>query len=165
MDKFPISETAYAEFARVVCKYQEARYGSGDLAAMLYEQGGGKATNTGSSQTVKPSLSDMVADVDIAARRSLAPGEVAYWKTYYESGLVVVESPESMGDGKDVSLEKHIASFTKSKRNAVRSLDFKVRYKVGCRLVYSGVSPIDVYMKPVDVRVPRKPKQKWSHLY
>jgi hypothetical protein len=144
----PADSEALSAFESAICRYQESVASSGVLGAIQYHKGAedGKATNTGSSQTIKPSTSDFIADIEIAARRSLDTGEHAYWTMFYKSCQVVVE-PKDTG-----CLKEHIESFPEKYREAVASLDNRMRRKLGSRLIAVGIVPINKYLKSVDVR-------------
>lgn len=152
---------AIKAFEFIVSSYQERVMNSGTIGAMAYDSGAeqGKATNTGSSQTVQPSNSDMICDVELAAKRSLKPSDWAYWKLFYKSCDVVVEP------GDKELLAAHINSFSEMYREAVASIDRRVRVTLGAELKRCAIYPLNVYMSSVDVRNPRKAKGRWSHLY
>lgn len=148
-------------FERVVSRYQESRFSSGDLGAMAYGLGAevGKATNTGSSSMITPSDSDFVCDVEIAAYRSLSYTELDYFNHYYKSGNVVVEQ------GDEGLLNAHLDSYPAESREQVAEFDLRMRTKMGARLIQIGLYPTEFYMETVDVRAPKPKKSRWSHLY
>lgn len=155
--------TALSAFNCTVSEYQEMAYASNGLEAMEYGQGSeaGKATNTGSSATVKPSNSDFVCEIENAARRGLSVREYAYFKMYYKQALVVVE--DVSGADRDECLQAHQDTF--SNRSDMAALDLSMRTKLGNRLISVGLYPSSEYFKPVDLRAKKPRKQKWSHLY
>lgn len=147
-------------FELTISVYQEKVAASGMISAMNYGQGAesGKATNTGSSQTITASDSDFICDVELAARRSLLKGDHSYWLLYYKSlDLVVAPSDTEL-------LAAHIDTFPEHQRAAVASIDKRMRETLGEELLRIKVSPMSVYRKSVDVRAPRKPKGWLSHL-
>lgn len=154
--------SAHNAFEETVCRYQECVAASGSISAINYGKGaeGGKSTHSGSSQTVKPSDSDFICDIEIAARRCLEPAELSYWNLYYKSCAVVVEPNDDMD-----CLQQHIESFPEKYQEAVGSIDNRVRLKVGLRLLATKVHPFNLYGLAVDVRCPRTSKHRWSHLY
>lgn len=161
-------ETALDIFAKVGSVYQERNQASGGISAQEYSQGAevGKATNTGSSQTVQPSSSDFICDVEIAARRCLNSGELAYFNLFYKSGAVVILVQDQFDPGNvDICLEGHIHNFSDSQQAAVRSLDRRMRVKLGEQFYLVELHPTCEYMAARDVRCPRRPKIRWSHLY
>jgi len=153
------------EFARTMFIYQETAISSGGLKAMEYSKGAesGKATNTGNSQNVQPSPSDLICDIELAARKALKPGDFSYFTLYYKTCDVVVQLPEAYEELDDC-LENHVASFPEHQQAAVRSIDSRMREVLGAYFIQVGISPTKVYMGSVDVRSPRKPKRPWSHL-
>lgn len=155
-----ISE-ALTAFENTISQFQERYMASGSIQAMQYAQGAedGKSTHSGSSQTVQPSHSDFVADVEICARRSLSKSDHAYWTLYYKSCQVVAEP------GDTELLAAHINSFDERHRVAVASIDLRMRTNLGARLLEVKVAPLNEYLKAVDVRAARRPKNRWSHLY
>jgi hypothetical protein len=148
--------------------FQESYYSSGLLAATDYSKGGevGKATNTGSSQTVTPSVSDFICDVTISARRVLDVYQLTYFERYYVSGEIVViptDDPD-MVDG-DRFLEAHLARYADDRREWIASLDYSMRLALGKRFIDAEMYPVRSYLEPVDVRRKKAGKTKWSHLY
>jgi hypothetical protein len=153
--------SAHNAFEETICRYQECVAASGGIQCINYGKGAesGKSTHSGSSQTVKPSDSDFICDIEIQARRCLNSGELSYFNLYYKSCEVVVEP-------KDVDcLQQHIESFPEKYWAAVGSIDNRMRLKLGSRLLAVGVHPLNEYLASVDVRSQRKPKIRWSHLY
>jgi hypothetical protein len=153
--------SAHNAFEEIVCRYQECVAASGGIGCINYGKGAeaGKSTHSGSSQTVKPSDSDFICDVEIAARRCLESAELSYFNLYYKSCAVVVEP-------KDVDcLKEHIESFPDKYQEAVASIDNRVRLKLGSRLLANGIHPYNEYIQSVDVRAPRAGSHRLSHLY
>ena len=150
------STTVYLQiFQEIVNIYQEKNESSGDLQAIDYAQGAqsGKASHSSASCIVRPSASDFIADVQIAARNCLAPGELAYWSRYYKTGEVVVVTESDKNEaGCDAWLEAHVMSFPSHLRTAVRSLDSKVREKMGRQFEKVDLHPYSKYVTAVDVR-------------
>lgn len=153
-------------FGAVISKFQEQLASSGTLGAMQYGKGSdaGKATYTGAMAVIKPSDSDFICDVELAARRVLDKGELAVFNVKYKSCAVVVDDTEP--EGSDECFEEHIFSYPEEKRVAVRRLDNRIREKLGKQLIEVGLYPVEEYRKPVDARRPkRKSQHRWSHLY
>ena len=153
--------SAHEAFESTVSKYQECVANSGYIGCMKYGKGAdaGKSTHSGSSQTIKPSNSDFIADVEIASRRCLTSSELGYFNLYYKSCAVVVEPKY-----KDC-LKAHIESFPEKYQSAVASIDNRVRIKLGSRLLETGIHPLNIYLVAVDVRAPRAGSHRLSHLY
>lgn len=159
-DKEPTLSEKIDAFEQTISVYQERSSASGNIPAMEYGQGAeaGKATSTGSSQTIQPSNSDLICDIELAAKRCLKPGDYAYWLVYYKS-LEIVVAP------KDTDIfNAFISRAPEHQREAIASIDFRMRHTLGAELLRTGIAPLSVYLAPVDVRCPRKAKSRLSHL-
>lgn len=158
---------AQLNFSWVMAVYQEFVTSSGNLQAVSYEQMASKAkvTNSGSSQTIQPSQSDLICDVELSAARILNSGELAYFKLFYKSGAVVVPSRED-NETTDECFEEHVATFPESRQEAIRRIDHRIRVKLGNHFKDIGLSPPRLYMKSVDCRNKIVKEPHWfSHLY
>lgn len=135
--------------------YQERKCSSGDLHACDYSKLAkrGDATHTGSGCVVVPETSDFIADVELAALKSLTAPELRYFQVFYASGKVVVLTQHDINEAKcDWQLEQHIASVPDHLQARYRAMDTRVRTTLGERFMASGISPTSVYFRPTDVR-------------
>jgi hypothetical protein len=138
-----------SSFRNVMASYQENCQSFDHIKAIDYEKPrGGKSDYMKRPSVLTPTTSDFSCDVEIAAKRCLNSGELAYWLHYYKSCQVVVSVLPR--DADDIQQEQHIASFPEKQQNAVRSLDSRVRAKMGSRFLEVGICPVTVYMQPKD---------------
>lgn len=144
----PSPDACLKAFDDIVSVFQEWVVSPCDVQAIKYGRGAevGKATHVGNSKQIRPSASDFVCDVSLAARRCLTRDQYAYFRKYYESAYVVVV-PEDVS-----SLQGHVDSFPESQRAAVASLDGKIRRTLGAELIRVGIYPFSEYVRPVDCR-------------
>ena len=155
-------------FESVVPAYQERQHSSGTMKSATFSQssGTGSATHTGGTCFVRPLDGDFLADVELAALRSLTSGQHAYWITYYQTcKVIVVTEAEKNKAGYDADLEEHVSTFPANRHEAVRSLDTKMREQMGRRFKDVGIHPLSLYLKPVDVRArgPRTEAERAEH--
>ena len=158
-----LKSSTHEAFCSVVSAYQESRFSSGDLAATDYGRraASGRATHTGSSQTVTPSTSDLVCDVEISAFRCLSEGELAYWETYYRPASLLGVHYGEEGCG----FTEHLKAWSIHLRSAVKVVDSRIREKLGGRFLDAGIAPLALYRAAVDRRGPKPGRGQWSHLY
>jgi hypothetical protein len=118
-------------FNAVIPVWQETMAASGGLDAMNYgKREGGFASNTACSAVVRPSKSDFVCDIEIAARRSLEVAELRWFKKFYKDAYGQIdEVPEHMAE-----------------------LDLAMREKLGARLLRVKIAPLGRYFQARDVR-------------
>lgn len=137
-------------FNQVVSTYQEMAAASGSIKAIDHSDAPievGYASYTKRSPVVKPSLSDLICDVENNARRCLSPAEFAHWEAGYKSCAVVVNA-----DGRpDKSLERFIRTFPEGKWAVKRIVDSRMREKLSQRFKEVGLSVPSVYMQANDV--------------
>jgi excisionase family DNA binding protein len=151
-----------AAFRSILSAYQEAGEASGSIKAIDHtEPQGGKADHVSRTSMVRPTTSDLICEVEIAARRCLSSGELAYFTLYYKTADVVVNTLPRGAD--DKALEEHVETFSEKQRPAVHSLDLRMRNKLGRRFIEIGLSPLSAYLEPRDVHG-RKLKTKRSNV-
>ncbi len=144
-------------FRMVMPAFQEAYYTSwnhsGPKATDYSTNNGvGKATHTGRSCMVRPSDSDFICDVQIAAKRVLDTFELDYFNKFYDSCAVMVQSDSDVAEaGMDRALAQHLAGIPEDIRDEVVEMDASVRNKLGKRFIEVGISPLSEYRFPVDV--------------
>ena len=144
-----LDTTALTVFTQTISAYVEHKYSSFGLSGTDYNNAGqGKATHTGTAAVIRPTASDLVADVETAARVSLTEGEFAYFDTYYASSKL---NAEPYGD-MESEFERHLEFWPEHLRSAVASVDRRVRVKLGQALLDRSVAPLCDYFAAVDGR-------------
>jgi hypothetical protein len=151
-------------FEEIICLYQLAMSTVRSTLILDYTKMsgvGGKATHTGRSCVVRPSLYDFIADVGISARRSLESHELAYFIDHYKSCSVLVRDVEDrrndqLTDSPDKYLAAHIQTFPSEDQPFMEAYDRNVREKLGDHLLKVRVSPYTRYMERVDVSARKK---------
>ena len=147
-------------FRNTVSALQQATQTNHFLPATDYERPqGGQASYTHRTSIIRPTLSDFIADVELAARRCLNAGELGFFGSLYASCKVVVT--ERARDTEDTSLDDLLQTRPEREWPAVRSLDNKIREKLGKHFLDCEIYPFSVYMEAKDVsgrKYRRKPK-------
>jgi excisionase family DNA binding protein len=138
-------------FTSVISAYQEAAEASGHIRAIDYTQPQG-GDNSFKSCVVRPSTSDFICDCEIAARRCLTSGELAYFLWYYKPPRPMVIVSVLPNGNADEPLGQHIQTFAEKQWSAVWSLDNRMREKLGRRFIESKIFPSQAYFESEDVR-------------
>ena len=115
----------WSGFRSVIEYYQEAQETSGSPGALNYEQA---AVGAGSGFVVgkiNMTLSDLIADVEIAARRALSDTQHSFFLRVYK------------GRGE------------KGRNELTRVLDVQVQEALGRDFVDNGIYPVSKYMRSV----------------
>lgn len=150
-----------AAFASIMPQAQDGSFETGRLSAGAHSiSDGGQATFTRNHYKVKPSISDFVVDVELAARRSLTVEEFNYFKrTYFVEFLGVADLRDAMDctpDGRDKFFAKFLESFPEDKRHEIEMFDRGIREKVGAALIARGIYPYNQYMNFSDLDVRKR---------
>jgi hypothetical protein len=118
-------------FETIVSIYQE-RALLGGLDPMEFSTKPDSHKQQTGRTTPRPSTSDFICDVELAALRSLPPLELACFNQFYKSGSMVVSDPEP-------KLAKH---------------DTSMRQLMGAALIQRGIFPLSEYLTPSNRQAP-----------
>ena len=159
--------TAEADaFGKVINKAQELAEAYLSIRGFRPGNQSGRATHTRQSLIVRPTASDFLADVTIAARpRSgdavgslpmLNAEDFAYFHSLYLERLLPIADPADSADWEDGE-DKYFAAFLRQEIEpeqweSAMNRDCHVRNTVGARFLVLGLFPTEDYFAAVDVR-------------
>jgi hypothetical protein len=140
MQSLPRSKRLYyrSVFRRVINHYEEIKATNGTNSCdVFYKSLASGATGAKyNSRVIQMSASDLIADVELKAKRVLSIQEYSLWKCVY------------------LNQDKKFETEAKQALGSVRFLEIKhtMQEKLGEAFVRCKIYPIGRYMKPIDLR-------------
>lgn len=128
MDHVSLHSQTHTAFSSIVSFYQEHKHNGG-----LYPL----------AENATVSTSDLLCEVELAARRTLDSAELHHFEQYMKSGVLVVEDADSSEF--DNELHTMLNSLPENLQEVTAATDARVRAKLGRHFIAAGIYPLSKY--------------------